>query len=53
MKLETEVHIKYSSLNFLEERVCEPVWDLLYQNMDKLPKNAKIKITLEFTDETY
>lgn len=48
MKLEYDFDINYESLNFLEERVTEPIWSLLYENFDKLPKNAKIKICLEF-----
>lgn len=49
IELKREFDIKYESLNYLEERVCEPLWELLYQNFDKLPKEAKVEVSIKFS----
>mgnify|MGYP001578880300 CR=1 FL=1 len=49
MKLEHNFDINFESLNYLEEHVTSPIWDLLYQNFEEIPKNCKVKITLEFS----
>ena len=48
MKLETSVELKYESMNYLDEAVYDAIWNLLYQNFTKLPKDTELKITLEF-----
>ena len=35
MKLEHKFDINYESLNYLEEIVTEPIWELLYQRHPK------------------
>lgn len=48
MKIEKTFDIKYESVNFLEEHICDAIWSLLEENFDKLPKNAKVKLSMEF-----
>jgi hypothetical protein len=50
MKLEHRFETNWESINYLEERCCEPIWELLYQNQDKLPKHAKVKVILDFEE---
>jgi len=49
VELQHSFDVKWETTNFLEERVCEPIWDLLAENSEKLPKNANVRISLVFT----
>lgn len=51
MKLEDTVDVNYESINYLEEHITEKIWGMLFNtNFDKLPKKARVKITLEFEE---
>lgn len=48
MKIEKEFPIKWESVNFLEEHITEAIWSLLEENESTIPKDTKVRLTLEF-----
>ena len=49
VELKKELNLSYESLRYLEEKITDPIWDLLYEQFEELPKQAKIELTLKFT----
>lgn len=48
MKVQEEFDIKWESINYLEEHVTDTIWNLLDNIEDSIPKNTKVKVTIEF-----
>lgn len=49
VELRKEFAVNYETVNYLEEHITTPIWEMLYENFDKLPKQTKIELIIRFT----